>query len=412
MKIAVVGAGVSGLVCALRLGERHDVTLFEATDRSGGHVHTVRVDTPRGVQAIDTGFIVFNRPDYPKFTRLLEELDVPTQHSDMSLGIRCDVSGIEWCGSRSLNRVFGQRRNLLRPGFYRMLAEIMRFARAAPGAQASDYASIGEFLRKERFNGNFRERYLLPMGAALWSCSEAEFAEFPVRFVVEFLDRHHLLDPLGTRPAWRCIQGGSQRYVEALIARFRGRLRLATPIKRVSRNRDSVMLTTREETFRHDEVVLACHADEALAMLADATPEEASTLSAFPYTDNAAMLHTDTRVLARNPRCRGAWNVHRSADTPDKVAVTYDMNVLQNIDSSETFCVSLNESGIAPQSVIKRMHYRHPRFTLARTAAQSRRANLLRVNRTSYCGAYWGFGFHEDGVASAEAVAAAFGCAR
>jgi predicted NAD/FAD-binding protein len=412
LDIAVIGAGVSGLVAALRLAERHRVTLFEAADRPGGHVNTVNVEAAGGELAIDTGFIVFNREDYPRFTRLLDALDVATQPSEMSLGIRDDATGIEWCGSRSPSRIFGQRRNLLRPAFYRMLADIARFARdvrAAPGIPAM---TVGDFLGAGNYSRPFWNLYLLPMGAALWSCSERDFAAFPLPFVVEFLERYHLLDPVAKRPLWRSITGGSRRYVDALLARFRGKLRVATPIETIVRDANNVRLMTASgEIISCDEVVLACPADRALAMLAEPSGAEKTILSAFPYTGNEAVLHTDTNVLARRRRCWGAWNVHRRHDNNAKVAVTYNMNMLQNLDARETYCVSLNEDTIAPDRVIARMHYRHPRFTLARAAAQARRNELMRVNRTSYCGAYWGFGFHEDGVESAKKVAAAFGCA-
>ncbi|MGH8274363.1 MAG: NAD(P)/FAD-dependent oxidoreductase [Gammaproteobacteria bacterium] len=410
LEIAVVGAGVSGLVTALRLAERHQVTLFEAEDYPGGHVHTIRVEAEDGVHSVDTGFIVFNREDYPRFTRLLDELDIASQPSGMSFGVRCDASGIEWCGARSVNRIFGQRRNLLRPAFYRMLADIIRFARDARALSSDPTGTIGGFLCAKGYSRAFRELYLLPLGSALWSCSEHDFATFPLSFVVEFLDRHHLLDPVAARPLWRTVSGGSRSYVDALLARFRGDLHLATPVKRIRRETNRVHLAADAgASLEFDEVVLACHADQALNMLADPTQIETAILSAFPGTENEAVLHTDTRVLARNRRCWGAWNVRRRGDNMDRVAVTYNMNILQRLGTRETYCVSLNETGIAPDKIIKRMRYRHTRFTLARQAAQARRNELLRANRTSFCGAYWGFGFHEDGVESAQAVLAAFG---
>ncbi|MGH8273774.1 MAG: NAD(P)/FAD-dependent oxidoreductase, partial [Gammaproteobacteria bacterium] len=410
LEIAVVGAGVSGLVTALRLAERHRVTIFEAEDYPGGHVHTIRVEAEDGIHSVDTGFIVFNRENYPRFARLLDELNITTQPSDMSLGVRCDASGIEWCGAPSPNRIFGQRRNLLRPAFYRMLADIARFARDARALPDDPTGNIGQFLRAGNYGRGFREWYLLPLGSALWSCSERDFAAFPLRFVIEFLDRHHLLDPIAARPVWRTISGGSRRYVDALLERFRGNLHLSTPVKRIRREPNRVHLATGDgASLEFDEVVLACQADQALNLLANPTPAETAILSAFPGTENEAILHTDTRVLARNRRCRSAWNVHRRGDKMNRLAVTYNMNILQRLDTRETYCVSLNETGIAPDKIIKRMRYRHPRFTQTRQAAQARRDELLRANRTSFCGAWWGFGFHEDGVESADTVAAAFG---
>jgi hypothetical protein len=411
-RIAVVGTGVSGLTAAYLLDRRHHVTLFEADSRPGGHTHTHTVEDPRGPLAVDTGFIVFNPVHYPLFTRLLEQLEVASQPTDMSFSVRDARDGLEWAGSPSLNTVFGQRRNLLRPGFWRMLRDIARFGREAPGVlqDPDDRRTVRAFAREQGYGRGFTEHYLLPLGASLWSCPEKRFADFPIRFVVEFMAHHHMLQ-IGGRPPWRTVAGGSRRYVDALLARLRGPLRLATPVRGVRRHADHVTLRTDagEETF--DEVVIAAHADDALALLgADATPLERELLASFPYERNEAVLHWDSSVLPRRRRCWAAWNHLRPEDDRDQVAVTYNMNILQRLSAERTWCVTLNDAGtIDPARIERRLSYTHPLFTAARGRAQARHGELVRARRTSFCGAYWGYGFHEDGVRSAVAVARAFG---
>ncbi|MEF8793090.1 NAD(P)/FAD-dependent oxidoreductase [Thiohalorhabdus sp.] len=411
-RIAVVGAGVSGLVAADRLSRHHQVTLFEAESRPGGHTHTVTVDAAEGPHRVDTGFIVFNPANYPRFTALLDELGIGSRPSEMSFSVRCDRTGVEWAGADSLNRVFGQRRNLVRPGFYRLLADLVRFAPAARAvaAEPDDHRTVGQFVAENRFGRSFVDHYLLPLGAALWSCPTGRFAEFPIRFVAEFLANHGMLEPLGARPQWRTVVGGSDRYVDALLARFPGGLRLGTPIRRVHRSEQEVVVARQDggsECF--DEVVLACHADQALGLLDRPTETEQKVLGAFPYEANEAVLHTDTSVLPRAQRTWAAWNYRRPAVGEDGVSVTYNMNILQGLAAREVYCVTLNEGGeVTSDRIIARMTYHHPLFTSERARAQARHPDLLRAHRTSFCGAYWGYGFHEDGVRSALAVADAF----
>ncbi|HEX7047486.1 MAG TPA: FAD-dependent oxidoreductase [Gammaproteobacteria bacterium] len=413
LNIAVIGSGISGLVSAHRLARHHNVTLYEADERVGGHTHTVMVNADDGRHAVDTGFIVFNPENYPLFTRLLDELGVASRVSEMSFSVRDDASGIEWCGCGSLNRIFGQRRNVMRPAFHRMLVDIARFGRDARVLlrDSGDRRSIGEFLRTGKYSTAFSEHYLMPLGAALWSCPEGDFTAFPVRFVAEFLDNHHMLDPLGNRPAWRTVTGGSQRYVDALLKRFNGTLRTGAPVRTVQRSLAQVRIVTVDgKAHGYDEVVIACHADQALRLLEQPTAAERKTLAAFPYTANEAVLHTDVRVLPHSRRTWGAWNVRRHADGTRNVAITYNMNILQGLETKDTWCVTLNDTAsIAKERIVRKINYRHPRFTLARDEAQARHRDLIRNNRTSFCGAYWGFGFHEDGVRSAHAVIDAFG---
>ncbi|MDA0589881.1 MAG: FAD-dependent oxidoreductase [Planctomycetota bacterium] len=415
MKIAIIGAGISGLTAAYRLSLTHEITLFEANDYPGGHTNTVDVELDGERQAIDTGFIVFNDRTYPNFIKLVEELGVRSQPTSMSFSVRCDAANLEYNGS-SLNGLFAQRRNLLRPSFYRMLADIVRFNREAPGLALSrpesDETTVREFLARHRYSREFAEHYLLPMGAAIWSCPIGTFENFPIRFIIEFYRNHGLLS-IRNRPTWRVIEGGSRNYVAKMTERFPDRIRLSTAIEQVRRSAKEVTVIPRNglpESFDH--VIFACHSDQALRMLTDPTAAERDVLSEFPYERNIAVLHTDRSVLPRRRRAWASWNYHlagrssRSGPSPGEsgpaATVTYQMNLLQNLRSQHDFNVTLNsDEMIDPAKVLRRFEYQHPIFTVRRAAAQARHRELINVNRTSFCGAYWGNGFHEDGVVSA-----------
>lgn len=406
MKIAIIGAGISGLTAAYRLCRHHDVTLFEANDRLGGHTNTVDVEIDGEQHAIDTGFIVFNDWTYPNFIALLDELKVASRPTSMSFSVRCDAANLEYNGS-SLNGLFAQRRNLLRPSFHRMLADILRFNREAVAADSvTDETTVGEFLARRKYSREFAEHYLLPMGAAIWSCPLGTFANFPIRFIVEFYRNHGLLS-VRHRPTWRVIDGGSRTYVAKMAEQFQNRMRLSTPIEHVRRTPTDVIVTPRNGSPEHfDHVVFGCHSDQALRMLADATPTERDVLSEFPYGRNIAVLHTDRRVLPKRRRAWASWNYHFAGQPSDltsqSASVTYQMNLLQHIQSRHTFNVTLNsDEQIDPAKVLRRIEYHHPIFTVRRAAAQDRHRELINANRTSFCGAYWGNGFHEDGVVSA-----------
>jgi uncharacterized protein len=412
MQIAIIGAGISGLTAAYRLSTAHDVTLFEANDYLGGHTNTVDVDVDGERHAIDTGFIVFNDRTYPNFIALLDELDVQSRPTSMSFSVRCDASNLEYNGS-SLNGLFAQRRNLLRPGFYRMLADILRFNREAPelvlNRSVTDETTVGEYLAQQRYSREFSEHYLLPMGAAIWSCPLGTFVDFPIRFIAEFYQNHGLLS-VRNRPTWRVIEGGSRNYVTKMVTRFADRIQLSTPVEQVARTASGVMVKPKDERATHfDHVVFACHSDQALRMLVDPTPTEQAVLSEFPYGRNIAVLHTDQCVLPKRRRAWASWNYSISGPPADaasqSASVTYQMNLLQHIRSKHVFNVTLNsEQQIDPAKVLKRIEYHHPIFTARRATAQARHRELINVNRTSYCGAYWGNGFHEDGVVSAMRV--------
>jgi predicted NAD/FAD-binding protein len=407
MQIAVIGSGIAGLVAAYRLHAEHDVTVFEANDYVGGHTNTVDVELDGESHAIDTGFIVFNDWTYPNFIALLDELGVASQPTTMSFSVRDDRSGLEYNG-HSLNTLFAQRLNLLRPRFYRMLADIVRFNREARRLVRNhdDETTVGEFLARHGYSRSFAELYLLPMGAAIWSCPTGTFPQFPIRFIVDFYHNHGLLSVL-RRPTWRVIEGGSRTYVEAMTRGFRDRIRLRTPVMGVRRFTDRALVQLRGgETRPFDHVIFACHSDQALRILGDdATANEREILSKFPYERNVAVLHTDTSLLPRKRRAWASWNYRLGGDDAAPASVTYNMNILQRLRARHTFCVTLNdESRIDPVKVLRRFEYHHPVFTTQRAAAQARHGELLNVNRTSFCGAYWRNGFHEDGVVSALAI--------
>jgi uncharacterized protein len=411
VRIAIVGSGISGLTCAHLLHDDHQITLFEAGHHLGGHTHTLDVEHGGRRYAVDTGFIVFNEAKYPGFVRLLSQLGVSSQPSSMSFSVRDERSGLEWNGS-SLNALFAQRANLLKLSFHRMLADLLRFRREARALlldRRDDGVTLGAYLEAQRYSREFVEQCLIPMGASIWSADPARLAEFPARSFVQFFENHRFLDQ--EQPGWRVVKGGSRSYVAELTRPFRERIRLGTPVESIRRFPDRVEVTPAggaPETF--DQVVLAAHSDQALSVLADPTPAEREILSAIPYQENEAVLHTDDSVLPRSRRAWGSWNYLVPEKESGRVAVTYNMNRLQGLDAPTTFCVSLNLGNrIDPAKVIRRLRYHHPVFTSEGAAAQRRHEELLGPNRTFFAGAYWGYGFHEDGLQSALAVCRRFG---
>ena len=408
MRIAVIGAGVSGLVVARQLHARHDVTVFEAGDEPGGHSRTIDVSCGGRTYAVDTGFVVFNDRTYPEFLRILDDLRVPTQPSEMSFSVRCDRTGIEYSGA-SLNAVFAQRRNLGRPTFLRLVRDYLRFNRRAPKLlEADERLTLDDFLEGVGFSHAFRDLYLVPMGAAIWSTDPARFGQIPVRSFVRFFHNHGLLGIRG-KPRWYSITGGAREYVEALARPFRDRIHTRAPVTRVRRARDHVDVTVAGgHVAQFDQVVLATHSDQALRMLDDSSPEERAVLGAIDYQANSVVLHTDTSVLPRRRRAWAAWNSYIASDGGDRVATTYNMNRLQRFDASETFCVTLNQDErIDEAAVIARMTYHHPILNRAAIAAQRLWTEVNGRRRTWYAGAYWRYGFHEDGVVSGLRVARA-----
>ncbi|MCU1774676.1 NAD(P)/FAD-dependent oxidoreductase [Pseudomonas sp. 13B_3.2_Bac1] len=412
MKIAIIGSGIAGLTCAYLLNRQHDVTVFEASDWVGGHTHTVEVTVEGREYAVDTGFIVFNDWTYPNFIRLLGQLGVSFKPTEMSFSVTDPDTGLEYNGN-NLNSLFAQRSNLLSPGFWGMLRDILRFNKEAQRDLAEQRiaadTTLDDYLKAGGYGERFILHYIVPMGSAIWSMPMAEMLNFPLQFFVRFFKNHGLLS-VSDRPQWQVIEGGSSAYVAPLTAAFKNKIRLSCPVTRIDRDEHGVVIHSPAGIERFDKVVLACHSDQALQLLATPSQAERSILGALPYADNEVVLHTDTRLLPTRKLAWASWNYRLSGAGHTHAAVTYDMNILQGIQSDTTFCVSLNQSaGISPSKVLARYTYAHPQFSLAAVAAQNRWAELDGQQHTHYCGAYWANGFHEDGVVSALRVAAAFG---
>jgi len=405
VKIAIIGSGIAGNVAAYHLHRDHDITVFEAGAHVGGHTHTHDIEHEGQRLAVDTGFIVCNDRTYPNFLALMSELGVELQDSEMSFSVQT-ATGLEYNGT-TLNSLFAQRRNLVHPAFWRMIRDILRFNREAPWLlnSADDSLRLGDYLHDEGYSRQFVEHYILPMGAAIWSAGTETLRDFPARYFVRFFHNHGMLS-VDDRPQWRTVRGGSARYVEKLTAGFRDRIRLRTPVQSVRRTPVGVFVKPAGgEAERFDRVFFACHSDQALAMLMDPLPGEHTVLGAIRYQRNEVLLHTDTRVLPKRPLAWAAWNYHVIDRASERVAVTYHMNMLQRLQTRTPLLVSLNLSDrIAEDSVIREMTYEHPVFTREAVAAQARHAEIDGVDRVYFCGAYWRFGFHEDGVVSALAA--------
>lgn len=418
MRIAIVGGGISGLVCARLLSREHEVTVLEAGDSLGGHTRTIRVEHESRPWWVDTGFIVFNERNYPNFSALLGKLGVASIPTSMSFGVRCERTGLEY-GGGSLGSLFAQRRNVLRPSFHRMVRDILRFGREAPGdvARYGD-TKLGDYLEARGFSRAFVEQYLVPMGAAIWSSASRTVRDFPMRFFVEFFRNHGMLLPKD-RPQWRVIEGGSHRYVEKLADPLWPRVRLGAPVARVTRDVAGVGVKVRGQAEeRFDHVVFASHSDQALRALGDATVLEREVLGSMAYAPNRTVTHTDERVLPRRRRAWSSWNYALRADDPGHAVVTYNMAMLQRLAMKRPVCVTLNdEQGIDDARVVDRHVFEHPVYTSRALAAQSRHGEISGASsrahggggRTHFCGAYWGNGFHEDGVKSALRVCGEFG---
>lgn len=413
MRIAIVGTGVSGLVAAHRLHRRHEIAVYEAAARIGGHTHTVPVESAAGTTWIDTGFIVFNDRNYPNFEALLAELGVATQPSHMGFSVADGSGRFEYSGTP--RGLFARRANLFDPRFLRMLRDWRRFNREAPGliGMNGTAPSLGHWLERQGFSRWFVERLIVPQAAAVWSADPEQMWSFPASFLAEFFGNHGMYS-LRERPKWRTVSGGSRSYVEAIVAPWRERLRLAAPVRRIERLGDRVRIEAEGcESEEFDQVVIATHSDQALAMLGpNATRAERETLGAIPYQANEVVLHTDPSLMPRRRPVWSSWNFHLGAEPPGKTTVTYWMNRLQRLAGERDYFLTLNRGeAIDPARVIRRLHYDHPVYTAEGVAAQRRHAEISGVRRTHYCGAYWGWGFHEDGVLSAlrvcEAIAAA-----
>lgn len=413
MRIAVVGAGISGLVCAYLLAGEHEVVLFEREGRLGGHTHTVEIEHEGRCLAVDTGFIVFNERNYPNFCRLVGRLGVGSRETTMSFSVRDGATGFEYGGS-SLAGVVGPWTNLMRPRWWRVVRGVARLGRDGKALLASvdEGTTIGDLYRSGRFSRGFLDDYLWPMAAAIWSAPRDALLAFPASFFLRFFDNHGMLD-LRERPVWRTVEGGSRSYVEAMLGRIGETARVGEGVRRIERDADGVRVWSGEgrEAERFDHVIVAAHSDQALAMLGDATAAEREVLGAMPYQGNDVVLHTDASVLPRRRRCWAAWNYRLTGEASRPVAVTYNMTMLQGLGTRTPVCVTLNDTGaIDPARVLGRYEYHHPLYTVEGERARLRWGEISGLaRRTHYCGAYWGNGFHEDGVVSGLRVCEAFG---
>lgn len=403
MKIAIIGSGIAGNVAAYHLNKEHEITLFEQNSHIGGHTHTHSISDATGELNIDTGFIVLNDRTYPNFIKLLDELDVDIQKSEMSFSVKCEHSGLEYNGN-NLNTLFAQRSNLFSPTFYRMISDILRFNREAAefiNNTGSDQ-SLGDFLHNGNYSEIFINKYIVPMGAAIWSTNPEDMFSFPARFFFKFFLNHGLLS-VNDRPQWYVIKGGSNNYVKKLIKSFKDRIRSKCPVDKIIRYDDHVEIhTQRHGVERFDYVFIASHSDQALTMLQNPSAQERSTLAAIQYQKNEAVLHTDKSLLPIRENAWASWNYHIPKDARSNVALTYNMNILQGLDSDSTYCVTLNYTDqIDEGKILKTIEYHHPVFTPESIIAQNNHRLINGTGRTYYCGAYWRNGFHEDGVVSA-----------
>ncbi|HTI95937.1 MAG TPA: FAD-dependent oxidoreductase [Rudaea sp.] len=410
MRVAVIGSGIAGLASAWLLSREHEVTLYEANDYLGGHTHTHDVEIGGREYAVDTGFIVFNPPHYPLLHKLFDALGVASQPTAMSFAVKDERSGLEY-NATDLSGLFCQRRNLVSPRFWRMLGDIRRFYREAPALLEREDAGpdLGEYLAANRYSDVFRDDHLVPMASALWSSPSAQILKFPAKYLARFMANHQMLQVRG-RPQWRVVKGGSQAYVHALRKSWPVRERIGDAVNRIAREPQQVRIDSASGSAAYDHAVLACHSDQALGMLGDANECEREILGAMPYQDNDTVLHTDASLLPRRRRAWAAWNAIVPTDANEHCTVSYCMNLLQSLDCAQPIVVTLNRTAqIAPQKILKRLRYRHPVYTQASVAAQQRKAEIQGMNRTWFAGAYWGWGFHEDGMRSAVDVATGLG---
>lgn len=415
--IAIIGSGIAGLTSAHLLSQKHNVTVFEQNDYIGGHTATVDVEYQGRDYAIDTGFIVFNDKTYPNFLKLLAKLGMNKQETEMSFSVQNTQTGLEYNG-HNLNTLFAQRRNILRPKFWHLIRQIVRFNKACKSVYEQnsydEQLTLGEFLSQNNFSDFFAQHYILPMGAAIWSSSIDQMNQFQFKFFVQFFHNHGLLN-ITDRPQWYVIPKGSRSYITPLIEPFKDNIKLNTKLIKVERRDEKVFVHHEENSEvkidEFDEIVLACHSDQALKLLDDRTPAEQEVLGAMPYSENEVVLHTDTQLLPKRRAAWASWNYQLVNDRSKPASVTYNMNILQGLQSDTTFCVTLNQSeAIAPEKVLRKFIYHHPIFSIESMQAQQKRSQICGLNNTHFAGAYWYNGFHEDGVRSAVDVAKRFDC--
>lgn len=412
MKLAIIGTGISGLTAAYLLRKQYDITVYESDDRIGGHTATKTITTQDGTYDIDTGFIVYNDWTYPNFIKLMDHLGVTSQPTSMGFSAFYADGRFEYSGD-NINTLFSDRRTIFSPAHWQMLRDIVRFNRESVAHWRSGAirpgTTLGEYLRERGYSQAFCERYLIPMGSAIWSASTRNMQDFPLQFFVQFFHNHGLLS-INNRPTWRVLRGGSGSYLGPLTQNFRDRLRVAEPVKQVRRDPLGVAVVSPRGEEYYDQVIFACHSDQALQLLADANAQEQTVLGAIGYRDNDVVLHTDESLLPKRRRTWSSWNYRLSDNADQPPVLTYNMNILQGIKSPETFCVTLNATpSINPAKILGRYSYAHPVFTLEAIEAQNLWHTINGLNKTWFCGAYWFNGFHEDGVKSAMRVAKGLG---
>ena len=411
MKIAIIGTGISGLTSAYLLSKEHSVHVYESQDYIGGHVHTIPVHLNGLSYEIDTGFIVFNDRTYPNFNKLLNQINVLSKPTSMSFSVKCEKTGLEYNGT-SINGLFAQRLNLLKPSFLLMVKDILRFNRDAKVFlnDSVEEITFGEFLKRGGYSNSLKNNYALPMASAIWSAKSKVIENANFRFFAQFFENHGMLN-VNDRPQWRVIKGGSKQYTLKLIEPFKNNIRINSPVDKIIRKNEGIeVVFNKQQKELYDRVIIATHSDQALKMIENPSHEEREILSAIPYQTNVAHLHWDCSVLPKQKNAWASWNYFKPNKLKDETTVTYYMNMLQSLNIPSNICVSLNiEEHIDPKKIYKKIIYQHPVFTSQAILAQKRHKEIDGVDKIHFCGAYWGSGFHEDGINSALSVCKAFG---
>ena len=409
LKIAIIGSGISGLTSAYILNKKHDITIYEKNDYIGGHTHTHKIPENNTTFNVDSGFIVYNENTYPNFIRLLDLLNVERQHSNMGFSVKTSYKDFEYSGN-SIGSIFAKKSNMFNPYFLNMLKSILRFNKVSikdlDKIDAS--TSLIEYLKSKRFSSYFIKYYIVPMAAAIWSTSPKMILKMPALFFIKFFNNHGLLQ-VKNRPQWWVIKNGSKQYIKKIINQFNGTINLNTPVIKVSRNENQVIIKTKTNSDVFDAVIFATHSDQSLRLLQDYSDDEKNILSKIKYQKNTALIHTDTSILPKRKNAWSSWNYLLNKDD-DTVTLTYNMNILQSLNASKTYCVTINDCDLIDKDkIIKKINYEHPLFTKDTIESQNNKNLINGVNNTYFCGAYWGSGFHEDGVNSALDVCKKFG---
>ena len=413
MKIAIIGSGISGLTCAYLLSRKNDITVFEKNNYIGGHTHTHELEFNGHTHFVDSGFIVYNERTYPNFIKILDQLNVDRQITRMGFSVKSIRNNLEYAG-HSLNGLFAQRSNLIKPSYLNMLRSMLRFNKESRKDLSSlnPNLTLGDYLKKNHYPDSFIQNFIIPIGAAVWSTIPNLMMEMPAIFFIRFFENHGMLQIID-RPKWWVIKNGSKSYVEKIVNKFRDKIRLSTPVKNVKRINGKIVIASGEDKIieeNFDSVVFATHSNQSLKLLGEPTAHEKDILNAIPYQKNKALLHFDDSILPERKNAWSSWNYTLDRDEDKPVSLTYNMNILQGLNTSRTYCVSLNSDDLIDKSkIIKNLDYEHPLFTLEGLKAQKRKHQISGVNNTYYCGAYWRNGFHEDGVVSALDVCKSFG---